>query len=61
MSCVKREFADAIATVVLDKFKELPSRGKPRENEWTVIAGIVLVDEDEKNVLSIAYVFVFRL
>ena len=33
--------ADLIAKQVLDRFKQLPRKGKPAANEWTVLAGFV--------------------
>ena len=42
--------SERIARLCLDQYKSLPRRGKPEEkSEWTLLAGIVRVVEEEKN------------
>ncbi|XP_008554923.1 tRNA-specific adenosine deaminase 1 [Microplitis demolitor] len=48
-------FQDKIAKLCIDKYKSLKKTGKPRDNEWTVLAGVVLKDEgDNLKIVSLA-------
>lgn len=40
--------AHKVATLCLQSFAELPTKGKPVGSEWTVLAGVVLVDSWEE-------------
>lgn len=45
---------DKIAKLCIDKYKSLKKTGKPCDNEWTVLAGIVLQkDKDNFSVISL--------
>ena len=48
------DFADEVAKVCLNKYSSLKKSGKPTDNEWTVLSGIVLKNNsDELSVLSL--------
>lgn len=39
----ERSFADRIASLCLQKYSQIPKKGKPqRGKEWTLLAGIVM-------------------
>lgn len=44
------EFANAIATACIQKWKSLPRKGKPESHQWTVLAGIVLVVQNRDSI-----------
>ena len=46
--------SDLLARAVHAQYNLLPSRGKPRPNEWTVLAGIVARSKGELTVVSLA-------
>jgi tRNA-specific adenosine deaminase 1 len=46
---------DVLSRMVVDAYNNLPSKGKPQQKEWTVLAGIVIVwNNDNKNSQVIA-------
>lgn len=45
------EFANSVAKLCIDKYNSMKKTGKPGNNEWTVLAGIILKNSD--NVLSL--------
>eukprot|EP00127_Corallochytrium_limacisporum_P002022 Clim_evm10s99 gene=Clim_evmTU10s99 len=57
MSSANRSFANRIADAVHIAYDGLPLRGKPQRQEWTILAGIVLVppsDDEQPRVLCLA-------
>jgi hypothetical protein len=40
---------NALAQMVLDAYHKLPSKGKPQQKEWTVLAGLVVVWNDDRS------------
>lgn len=42
------KFEDEIAKLCLDKYNSLKKTGKPSENEWTVLSGVVLLKNSSK-------------
>lgn len=45
--------ADSVARSVLDTYKSLPKTGKPGANEWTVLAGFVVVDSQQRHQVKV--------
>lgn len=48
-------FADRVASCLLEAYDGLPKRGKPQGKEWTVLAGLVIVwndNDDQRTVAS---------
>mmetsp|Transcript_11292 Transcript_11292/g.21260 ORF Transcript_11292/g.21260 Transcript_11292/m.21260 type:complete len:174 (-) Transcript_11292:20-541(-) len=45
---------DRVAQAVIDRYDQLPGRGKPQGRSWTVLAGIVAEKVHELQVLALA-------
>jgi len=50
----EEELAERIAGLCVDKYAELGKQGKPRDGQWTVLAGVVLQTGDRLEVISLA-------
>jgi hypothetical protein len=48
----KREFGNLIAGIAHKKYGSLSQKGKPQNNEWTVLAAIVMSVRKSENVVQ---------